>query len=144
MEGALPSAVPDELKEWMTDEARQKGDTVVISPETEEYDYVVYYAGPNDAEWAMSIRNTLINEKMSEYLEEKTQDIQVQDSRGNLNYLKVRAQEEEAKASAESSEGTEEGNTDSQEPGTEGSGESGTEEDGSSEEPGTEDSGSAQ
>lgn len=144
VEGALPSSVPDELKEWMTDEARQKGDTVVISPETEEYDYVVYYAGPNDAEWAMSIRNTLINEKMSEYLEEKTQDIQVQDSRGNLNYLKVRAQEEAAKASAESSEGTEEGNTDFQEPGTEGSGESGTEEDGSSEEPGTEDSGSAQ
>lgn len=135
VEGALPSSVPDELKQWMTDETRQKGDSVVISPETEEYDYVVYYAGPNDAEWVMNIRNTLINQKMSEYLEGKIQDIQVEDSKERLNYLKVRAQEEAAKASSESSEGAEEGNTDSQESEAEGAGESKSEESGESEAP---------
>lgn len=134
VEGMLPSRVPDELETWMTDGARQKGDTVVLSPETEEKDYVVYYVAPNDAEWVMNIRNTLINQKMSEYLEEMTQDIQVEDSRGNLNYLKIRAQEAAAQESAGSEESagesteesteesSEEGNTDSEEPGTEDSG----------------------
>ena len=135
MDSALHSTVPDEMKKRMTDETRQKGDSVVISPETEEYDYVVYYAGPNDAEWVMNIRNTLINQKMSEYLEGKIQDIQVEDSKERLNYLKVRAQEEAAKASSESSEGAEEGNTDSQESEAEGAGESKSEESGESEAP---------
>lgn len=127
VEGAMPSSMPDELKSWMTEEARQKGDTIVLSPETEEYDYVVYYVGPNDAEWVMNIRNTLVNQKMSEYLAEKTKDIQTEDPKGNLNYLKVRAQEAAAQASAESEESagesteesTEGENTDSEEPGTE-------------------------
>lgn len=133
VEGAMPSSLPDELKSWMIEETRQKGDTVVLSPETEEYDYVVYYVGPNDAEWIMNIGNTLINQKMSEYLEEKIKDIQTEDPKGNLNYLKVRAQEAAAQASAESEESagesteesteesTGEENTDSEEPGTDAS-----------------------
>lgn len=114
VEAMMPSMVPGELETWMTDGTRQKGDVTIISPETEEYDYVVYYVAPGDAEWVITIRNTLLNQKMSEYVEDMIQDIQVADSKGNLNYLKIHAQETAAQASAESNGNSEEDNTDSE------------------------------
>ena len=117
LEGVLISDMPQELADWMGDSARAVGDTAVISPESEEYTYVVYYAGTNDAGWIQSIRTTLRNEKVSEYMETFTENIDVQDPRDNLRYLDVRAAEEAAassEAAAEGSEGTDSSEADSE------------------------------
>lgn len=101
LEGVLISGVPEELGEWLKDSSRKQGDTTVISPASEEYTYVVYYVGTGDAGWIQSIRTTLRNENVTEYMGTFTEDIQVDDPGNNLRYLKVRAEEEAAAASSE-------------------------------------------
>ena len=112
LEGVLISDMPEELAEWMGDSARAQGDTAVISPESEQYTYVVYYVGTSDAEWIQSIRTTLRNEKVSDYMQTFVEDIDVQDPKGNLKYIDIRAEEAAASAAAEaegSSEGSDSG-----------------------------------
>ncbi len=101
LEGALTSDVPKELAEWLKDSGRAEGDTTVISPESDQYTYVVYYVGDNDAEWIQSIRNTLLNQKVSEYMAAFAENIDVQDPKGNLRYIDIRAEEAAASSAAE-------------------------------------------
>ncbi len=103
-EALAASSISDELAEWLRDSARVAGDTAVISPEAEELTYVLYYIGTNDAEWMVNIKNTLLADVMTEYLDGITADISVADPKGKLNYLKVYAAREaaESEASAES------------------------------------------
>ena len=108
LEGILPSDMPDELAEWVKDSARAEGDTIVVSPESEEYTYVVYYVGTNDAGWIQSIRTTLQNEKLSEYMAAFTENVDVQDPKGNLRYIEIRAQEAASSAAAEEESGSSE------------------------------------
>lgn len=120
------SNVSDELKDWMTDSSRVNGDTAVIAPEGESYTYVVYFIGTNEAEWMKSIKNTLLTDIMADYLEEITANYSVEDSRNNLNYLKVEAAESAAvaaseSASAETDASTESGSTDTTDASTESS-----------------------
>ena len=120
------SNVSDELKDWMTDSGRVQGDTAVIAPEGESYTYVVYFIGTNEAEWMKSIKNTLLTDIMADYLEEITANYSVEDSRNNLNYLKVEAAESAAaaaseSASAETDASTESGSTDTTDASTESS-----------------------
>ena len=119
LEGVLVSDMPQELADWMGDSARAEGDTTVISPASEQYTYVVYYVGTNDAGWIQSIRTTLRNEKVSEYMEALTENIDVQDPGDNLRYLDIRAAEEAAAASSEAAAENSEG-ADSSEAGSEG------------------------
>ena len=120
------SNVSDELKDWMTDSSRVQGDTAVIAPEGESYTYVVYFIGTNEAEWMKSIKNTLLTDIMADYLEEITANYSVEDSRNNLNYLKIEAAESAAaaaseSASAETDASTESGSTDTTDASTESS-----------------------
>lgn len=120
------SNVSDELKDWMTDSSRVQGDTAVIAPEGESYTYVVYFIGTNEAEWMKSIKNTLLTDIMADYLEGITANYSVEDSRNNLNYLKVEAAESAAaaaseSASAETDASTESGSTDTTDASTESS-----------------------
>lgn len=108
LEGILPSDMPDELAEWVKDSARAEGDTIVVSPESEKYTYVVYYVGTNDAGWIQSIRTTLQNEKLSEYMAAFTENVDVQDPKGNLRYIEIRAQEAASSAAAEEESGSSE------------------------------------
>lgn len=98
-EALTSSSVPDELWAWMSESTRTAGDTTVISPENEETTYVAYYVGANDAEWILNIRNTLLSQKMSEYMDNTVGEINVEDPKKNLRYLQVRAEEEAAAAS---------------------------------------------
>lgn len=120
------SNVSDELKDWMTDSSRVQGDTAVIAPEGESYTYVVYFIGTNEAEWMKSIKNTLLTDIMADYLEEITANYSVEDSKNNLNYLKVEAAESAAaaaseSASAETDASTESGSADTTDASTESS-----------------------
>lgn len=70
----------------------------------------MYYVGQNDPAWKLSVRSTLLSETMTAYMEEISAGIEVEDSKGNLNYLKVEAEASAAETStAEDSsvEGTE-------------------------------------
>lgn len=120
LEAVTPSGLPEELGDWVGESGRTEGDTAVISPASEENTYVVYYAGPNDPEWVLSIRNTLLSQSMTEYMDTAVGEIDVDDPKENLRYLKVRAQEEAAAASEAQNGGSEESGSD------ETSGESGT------------------
>ena len=121
LEGVMTTDVPTEIAEWMNDSSRQVGDTAVISPASENYTYVVYYKGLNDPEWMQRIRTTLRNEKVSEYLGTFTENVDVQDPKDHLAYLKIRAEEEAAAAaSGEESGASDEGNADEQTSGEEG------------------------
>ena len=121
LEGVMTTDVPTEIAEWMNDSSRQVGDTAVISPASENYTYVVYYKGLNDPEWMQRIRTTLRNEKVSEYLGTFTENVDVQDPKDHLAYLKIRAEEEAATAaSGEESGASDEGNADEQTSGEEG------------------------
>lgn len=107
LEGVLISDMPEELAEWLGDSARAAGDTTVVSPESEQYTYVVYYVGTNDAGWIQSIRTTLRNEKVSDYMQTFVENIDVQDPKGNLRYIDIRAEEAAASAAAESESASE-------------------------------------
>lgn len=128
LEGVMPSGVPEELGDWISEGGRTAGDTAVISPATEDNTYVVYYAGNNDPEWVLSIRNTLLSQKLSEYMETTVGEINVEDPKENLRYLKVRAEAEAAAESEAQNDGSEEGESgassaESSEDGSEESGE---------------------
>ncbi len=112
LEGAVTSEMPDELAEWLHDSARAEGDTTVISPASEEFTYVVYYKGVGDAEWVQKIRSTFQSERFSEYMAAFTENVDVQDPKGNLRYLEVRAQEEAAAESEAEASGADETGSD--------------------------------
>lgn len=116
LEAVTSSSVPADINAWIRDEARAVGDTAVISPEGEENTFVVYYSGTNEAEWILSIRQTLIGQRMNEYVEELTADGKVEDPKGNLRYLKVQA---EAEAAAQESSAAAEGEGSSEDAGSE-------------------------
>ena len=91
-----------ELSDWIFDSSRQAGDTVAITV-SDATTYVLYYVGQDQPEWKISIKNTLVSQAMSEYLQNITADITVEDPKGKLNYLKVQA-EESAAAETETTE----------------------------------------
>lgn len=98
-----------ELSDWIFDSSRQAGDTVAITV-SDATTYVLYYVGQDQPEWKISIKNTLVSQAMSEYLQNITADITVEDPKGKLNYLKVQAEESTAAETetAETQELTEE------------------------------------
>lgn len=110
-EAVSPSDLGGELGDWISDASRSTGDTTVISLEDNEYTYIVYYIAQNDAEWILDIRQTLLNETMSDYMSGLVESAQVEDPKGHLRYLEVRRAEEAAAESAaqESGEGSSEG-----------------------------------
>ncbi|MCM1188598.1 MAG: SurA N-terminal domain-containing protein [bacterium] len=105
-EGLIPSDLTDALAEWLGDSARVKGDATAIAGEEGLSSYVVYYVGTNDPEWRLDIQSTLLQQTVSDYMAEIRADYEVEDPKGNLNYLKVQAALAAAGSDeAESSEG---------------------------------------
>ena len=98
-EGLTNDDTDDALIAWIFEAERKAGDAAFIST-ADGYNYVVYYVGTNKAKWMLDIKDSLLSETMSAYLEEICDAIEVEDPKGNLNYLKVQA-EEEAAAEAE-------------------------------------------
>ena len=107
-EQVTASGMTEELSSWIFDGSRQAGDTVAIT--VNETTYVLYYIGQDQPEWKINIKNTLVSQAMSQYVEDITADITVEDPKGKLNYLKVQAEESAAAetATAETQELTEE------------------------------------
>lgn len=104
LEELTPGSLTDQISEWMFADGRAAGDTTAIETDG-GYTYVIYYVSSGDPSWKISIRSTLTSEAMSEYMDEITADVTVEDPKGNLNYLAVEASE--AAAESESTESTE-------------------------------------
>lgn len=106
-EGLTSLYVPDEMGEWMFAEDRAAGDVTAIAQE-DSTSYVAYFVSLGDYEWKLDIKSTLLNETMADYLSELIKDYQVEDPKGNLEYLTVqKAAEESAAAATEETAATE-------------------------------------
>ena len=108
-EQVTKSGMTEELSNWIFDSSRQAGDTVSIAI-TDDATYVLYYIGQDQPEWKINIKNTLVSQAMTQYIDDITADITVEDPKGKLNYLKVQAEESATAetAAAETQEITEE------------------------------------
>ena len=108
-EQVTKSGMTEELSSWIFDSSRQAGDTVSIAI-TDDATYVLYYIGQDQPEWKINIKNTLVSQAMTQYMDDITADITVEDPKGKLNYLKVQAEESAAAetATVETQEITEE------------------------------------
>lgn len=109
-EGMTSSGMPEEMADWASDSGRKTGDTTVIVSEDAGTDYVVYYVGAGDPSWKLSISSILLSETMTEYMDQITEGIEVEDPHNNLYYLKVQAQEED-QAENDSDDGSDEADT---------------------------------
>lgn len=106
-EQVTKTGMTEELSNWIFDNSRQAGDTVAIT--VSDTTYVLYYIGQDQPEWKINIKNTLVSQAMSQYIEDITADITVEDPKGKLNYLKAQAEESAAaETAAETQEITEE------------------------------------
>lgn len=97
VEGATTDSLRAELADWVFAEERSVGDTTTITIEGVNT-YVLYYVGAGQPEWKVNIGNVLQSENMNEYLTAIAEQVVVEDSKGNLNYLKVKAQLEAEEA----------------------------------------------
>lgn len=112
-EGVGTGSMSADMNAWLGDTARSAGDTVAFTEENGS-NYVFYYIGTNDPTWKMNIRNLLLNQSMTEYMERISDSVKLADPKGNLNYLKVEAAASEAAANQQdSAEGSEENPADS-------------------------------
>lgn len=107
------SGLPQEIADWFLDSARSEGDAAVFSPEGMESSYVCYYAGFNEPSWFLSIKASLINQKLNDYMQERLDSVEIEDPKGNLKYLQEKPEEDSGRES--DSEGSQ-----SQESGEEG------------------------
>jgi len=97
-ENLSDSSLDEELSAWLFDESRQAGDTGYIAVESTGTNYVVYYVGEGDPSWKAEIKSKLSSEAQSDYINALTENVTVEDPKGNLNYLKVQAQNAAAQA----------------------------------------------
>lgn len=94
----------DDLKNWLFDEARKPGDVDSVFLDAYNYTYVMYYVGQNDPEWMATIKSTLLDEKMDEYVDNLVEAVSLSDPHNNLAYIKIHEAEEAAAAEAEAAE----------------------------------------
>ena len=82
------SATETDLNTWIFDEDRKPGDVTIIKEDTSTY--VLYYIEEGRPSWQARIGSTLLGENLTEYLTEIKANCEVQDPKGNLNYLTVK------------------------------------------------------
>ena len=106
--GGLYEAVYDgrmvaSVNDWLFDDSRKEGDTGLV--ESEYGWHVMYFAGENAERWHVNIENTLRSNQIEEKVTALTDALEVKDSKGVLNYLKV--QEAETETGTETETGSE-------------------------------------
>jgi hypothetical protein len=97
MENITKDSVYSDVADWIFEDGRQAGDTSYVTTE-EGYTYVMYYVSQGDPEWKTDIAEILLEQAQSDYVDSISADVTVEDKKGHLNYLKVRAAEEASEA----------------------------------------------
>jgi len=98
-EGLAAYTMTSDMSEWLFAEGRAAGDAVALATDSGT-NYVIYYVGAGDDQWKIDVKNILLGEKVTEYMTALTEDMEVKDSKGNLEYIAILEAE---KAAAESS-----------------------------------------
>lgn len=93
----------EELLNWIFAEGRAKGDCEVVNI-SDTASFLLYYVGEGKPDWYNTIENDLMNKAVNEYEDELTNACEVSDPNGNLNFIRIRAEEEAAKNAEESGE----------------------------------------
>ncbi|MDE6675165.1 MAG: hypothetical protein K2K19_10215 [Acetatifactor sp.] len=101
-EGIEADSMSEEMNAWLGDASRQAGDVAAFTEE-DGTNYVFYYVGTNAPSWKLSIHDLLLNQTMTDYLERISETMTVEDPKGNLNYLKVEAAQEQGEDGTEES-----------------------------------------
>lgn len=107
MEGIRPGMMSEDMEAWLSDEARKAGDATALSPEEDEYSYVLYYLSEGDPWWMASAKNTLLGTVMEAYMEEITADISIEDPGKNLKYLYVSEESTDSEAGTDAADSSE-------------------------------------
>lgn len=105
-EGISPSGTQEAIAAWMFDASRTAGETTAITTE-DGSTYVLYYVGTNEAEWKMTAKAEILTETIEAYLQEISADYDIEDTKGNLEYLVIEAAEEAASTEATDAAATE-------------------------------------
>ncbi len=117
-EGLSGESMDQALADWLFDSARTGGDAAVIpgGSGTDEaaggISYVACFVGQNKPVWFLSIKTTLLTERINTYIEEISANYKVTDGKGRLKYLEIpesSASEPESGESGASPESTESG-----------------------------------
>ncbi len=103
-EGYVEGDLNQELSDWLYADERVQGNVTSIAPESGNQ-FVVYYLGKSNPSWYYQIKNSLLQTAISEYLTGITENVEVVDDKGNLNYIKV---QEAAAAAAAASQAAQE------------------------------------
>ncbi len=93
-EGVSADSYGDAAKEWL-ESGPAAGDTFSTFVEDYGVTYVLYYVGTGRPSWYYTIRDTIQSDRMTEYLDGITEQVELQDPKGNLEYLKKLAEKEE-------------------------------------------------
>lgn len=78
----------EELSKWMFDASRKEGDTTAVTSE-DGYKYVVYFKNTNDPDYKFAIKEAVLNERMTAYVDDLMADVEVSDPYGNIKYLQL-------------------------------------------------------
>ena len=100
-EAVAPGDMVQEFNDWIFDPARKPGDTGIV--ETSYGYHIMYFVGTNMESWMADIKDTLKNQKLSDYMDALLETVPVKDIRADLAYLK----ETEAETESASETGTE-------------------------------------
>jgi len=104
IEGVAASGISGELSDWIFAENRAVGDTTSMMLEGGTT-YVLYYVGEGAPEWKTNIEYVLLSQKQTEYITALTETVTVEDTNGNLNYLKIEEEAEVPSGEATTTEG---------------------------------------
>ena len=73
------------FNDWIFDASRKPGDTGIVES---DYGYhIIYFVGDNKEEWYVNIKDTIISNKLNDYMADLTADVEVKDSRHHVAYL---------------------------------------------------------
>jgi hypothetical protein len=100
------SSMDEDLAAWLFDSSRQYGDTTCITG-YDGYTYIMYYLNEGEPQWKAAIISNLTSSNMSSYVEEISDAVIVEDPKGNLNYLKVQAETDDADETTDENASTE-------------------------------------
>lgn len=97
------SYLDDEMSQWINEAGRKAGDIFSYTDAEGGQNYVLYYVSEGRPAWQVSIDSTLSSQAMNEYMTELKASYEVEDPKGNLNYLKVLEEQGLTEGTTESS-----------------------------------------
>ena len=104
-EAVTEGQMVEAFNDWIFDSSRKSGDTGIV--ETGYGYHIMYFVGQNKESWEADIRSTILDEKMSEYMDDILEKETVSDPLGHINYLKVKETETESETDTGTETGSE-------------------------------------